>query len=178
MVFGVVCCLCGLMAAHCRCFFFSCFVLFVVLCLVDPVWHWDHHVGEEGAGCFVFLWIVPCLLSVMLWLLLVSLAGADPGWFLRGSDLIKLPYLLYVYGQTDLSKQCRHRSDAAERGVWSGSTLFATHSAILQTLTVSKMHLLKRNTVEYRYLEFQGTVWNTSRYPYLDISALQNWWKK
>ena len=28
-----------------------------------------------------------------------------------------------------------------------------------------------------RYLEFQGTVWNTSRYPYFDISDLQNWGK-
>ena len=30
------------------------------------------------------------------------------------------------------------------------------------------------NTVDSRYLEFQGTLWNTSRYPYLDISDLQN----
>ena len=27
------------------------------------------------------------------------------------------------------------------------------------------------------YLEFQGTLWNTSRYPYLDISDLQKWGK-
>ena len=40
---------------------------------------------------------------------------------LVGVDLIKLPLLLYVFGQTDLSRQCRLRSDAAERGVWSGS---------------------------------------------------------
>ena len=32
-------------------------------------------------------------------------------------------------------------------------------------------------TVDSRYLEFQGTLWNTSRYPYLDISNLQNWGK-
>ena len=30
-----------------------------------------------------------------------------------------------------LSKQCRNRSDAAERGVWSVSTLFAAHPALL-----------------------------------------------
>ena len=30
------------------------------------------------------------------------------------------------------------------------------------------------NTVDSRYLEFQGTHWNTSRYPYIDISDLQN----
>ena len=32
-------------------------------------------------------------------------------------------------------------------------------------------------TVDSRYLEFQGAFWNTSRYPYLDISDLQNWGK-
>ena len=32
-------------------------------------------------------------------------------------------------------------------------------------------------TVDSRYLEFQGTLWNTSRYPYLNISDLQNWGK-
>ena len=32
-------------------------------------------------------------------------------------------------------------------------------------------------TVDSRYLEFQGTLWNASRYPYLDISDLQNWGK-
>ena len=33
------------------------------------------------------------------------------------------------------------------------------------------------NTVDSRYLEFQGALWNTSRRPYLDISDLQNWGK-
>ena len=32
-------------------------------------------------------------------------------------------------------------------------------------------------TIDSRYLEFQGTFWNTSRYPYLVISDLQNWGK-
>ena len=62
-----------------------------------------------------------------------------------GVDLILLPYLLYVVGQTGLRKQCRPRSDAAERGVWSGSTLFATQPAILHTFTGSKMDFLKRS---------------------------------
>ena len=31
-----------------------------------------------------------------------------------------------------------------------------------------------RITVDLRYLEVQGTLCNTSRYPYLDISDLQN----
>ena len=34
------------------------------------------------------------------------------------------------------------------------------------------------NTVNSRYLEFQGTLWNTSRYPYLEISELQKWGKQ
>ena len=31
-----------------------------------------------------------------------------------GVRLIKLPYIVYVFGQTGLSKQCRPRSDAAD----------------------------------------------------------------
>ena len=54
-------------------------------------------------------------------------------FFLRGFHLIKLPYFLYVFGKTGLSKQCRPRSDSSERGVWSGSTPFATPPAILYT---------------------------------------------
>ena len=34
------------------------------------------------------------------------------------------------------------------------------------------------NTVDSLYLEVQGTLWNTSRCPYLDISDLQNWGEK
>ena len=33
-------------------------------------------------------------------------------------------------------------------------------------------------TVDSRYLEIQGTLWNTSRYPYFDISDLWNWGKQ
>ena len=32
-------------------------------------------------------------------------------------------------------------------------------------------------TVDSRYLEVEGTFWNTSRYPYFDISEVQNWGK-
>ena len=34
---------------------------------------------------------------------------------------------------------------------------------------------MDESTVNSRYLEFQGTLWNTSIYPYFDISDLQNW---
>ena len=32
----------------------------------DPVKHCDHLAGEEGAGCFAFLWSLACVLSVMV----------------------------------------------------------------------------------------------------------------
>ena len=32
-------------------------------------------------------------------------------------------------------------------------------------------------TVDFRYLEVQGTRWNTSRYPYFEISDLHSWGK-
>ena len=34
------------------------------------------------------------------------------------------------------------------------------------------------STVYSRYLEFQGTHWNTLRYPYFDISELREWGKQ
>ena len=43
------------------------------------------------------------------------------------------------------------------------------NGAILRSIT---------NTVDSRYLEFQGTHWNTLRYPYLDISELREWRKQ
>ena len=52
-----------------------------------------------------------------------------------------------------------------------------------QFLIVSQSHYLiqivgkNSNTVDSRYLEYQGTHWNTSRYPYLDISELREWEK-
>ena len=33
------------------------------------------------------------------------------------------------------------------------------------------------HTVDFRYLEVQGSLGNTSKYPYLDISDLLNWGK-
>ena len=46
--------------------------------------------------------------------------------------------LLYVFGQTDPSKQCRRKC-----GVSSGSTMFATHPAILDTTVGSKLYMFK-----------------------------------
>ena len=37
---------------------------------------------------------------------------------------------------------------------------------------------LENITVDSRYLELQGTLWNTSRYPYFVISDLRNWGKQ
>ena len=44
-----------------------------------------------------------------------------------------------IFGQTVYGKQCRPRSDAAERGVRSGSILFATHPSVFDTFSGSKM---------------------------------------
>ena len=40
-----------------------------------------------------------------------------------------------------------------------------------------RLSIIKWCTVDSRYLEVEGTLWNTSRYPYLDISDMQNWGK-
>ena len=46
---------------------------------------------------------------------------------------------------------------------------------------INKLQTLRTyagNTVDSRYLEFQGIHWNTSRYPYFDISELREWGKQ
>ena len=43
--------------------------------------------------------------------------------------------------------------------------------------TYSNIWTRQFTTSDSHYLEVQGTLWNTSGYPYLDISDLQNWWK-
>ena len=50
---------------------------------------------------------------------------------------------------------------------------FDTFSSLGVT-TTQKYNL---HTVDFRYLEVEGNLWNTSRYPYFDISDLQNWGK-
>ena len=65
----------------------------------------------------------------------------------KGLDFFKLPYVLYVFIQTSLSKQCRPRSNAAEHGVWSHSTLFTTQPAILHTFTGSNMDRSIRKSI-------------------------------
>ena len=79
-----------------------------------------------------------------------------------GVDWIKLPYILYVIGQTGLSrlsKQCKPRSDAAERGVWSGSTLFAPHPVIVYTFTGSKMDVEEKYKVKIKGCEYLGFIY-------------------
>ena len=95
----------------------------------------------------------------------VEIQGEDPEWFLRGFDLIILPYLPYVLGQTGLYKQCRPRSDAAECSIWSGTTLFVTHPAISHAVIDSKMDVLKRRimkSVPYlsNFLKISPWKWN------------------
>ena len=53
---------------------------------------------------------------------------------------------------------------------------FVLFMATLQNWIVS-VKLYVSSTVDSRYLELQGTLKNTSRYPYFDISDLQTWGK-
>ena len=48
------------------------------------------------------------------------------------SDVVAniITHLSLASHETDIGKQCRPRSDAAERGVWSGSTLLALNTGI------------------------------------------------
>ena len=50
---------------------------------------------------------------------------------------------LGIFWKRGMGKKCTPWSDAAERGVWSGSTLFANHPAVLDKSTGSKMDLFK-----------------------------------
>ena len=63
----------------------------------------------------------------------------DVFWWFRFDQIA---VLLYVFGKTSLSKQRRPRSDAAICGIWSRSTLFATHPVILYTFIGRQMDLL------------------------------------
>ena len=54
---------------------------------------------------------------------------------------MEIPYLPLVYSKY-MNKQCRPKSDATKRGIWSGSTLFATQY-FLDTLSGSPMALFK-----------------------------------
>ena len=57
---------------------------------------------------------------------------------------------------------------------------FANYVDLGQTLqnAAYNMVIMVEYTIDFRYLKFQVTLWNTSKYPYLDISDLQNWGKK
>ena len=73
-----------------------------------------------------------------------SFITSGPGLFLRGLDTqgrqlsilppfwkgIWLTHLSLASHKRDIGKPCRPRSNVAERGVWSGTTLFALRSEI------------------------------------------------
>ena len=52
-------------------------------------------------------------------------------------------------------------------------------AVVIGALRVKKnLYLLfEKDTVNSRYLEVEGTRWNTSRYPYFHISDVQKWVK-
>ena len=77
------------------------------------------------------------------------ISGVGEGEF----GLIKLPYLIYAFGQIDLNKQFRTRSDAAECG--SGlHRLPLIHN--LHTFIGSKLDLLKKKKGKEQGCEYFG----------------------
>ena len=72
--------------------------------------------------------------------------------------MVKFPVYLnrYVFvrvlGQRGLSKPSLPRSDAAERGIRSGSTLFATHPALFKT----RQHVIKGTMLVVTSCKYSG----------------------
>ena len=68
-------------------------------------------------------------------------------------------------------------------GTWHEYINYITSKAWTRIIVMRKFKFtldrqpLEKYTVDSRYLEFHGTLWNSSRYPYFDISDLQNWGK-
>ena len=62
-------------------------------------------------------------------------------------------------------------------------TILANFDLLVAQILLTKFRVrlplfrISKNTVDFRYLEFQGTLWNTWRYPNFDVSDLQNWRK-
>ena len=52
-----------------------------------------------------------------------------------------------------------------------------TYEVCLTCMIQQKNNTVIPTTVDSCYLEVEGTLWNTSRYPYSDISDVQNWGK-
>ena len=58
----------------------------------------------------------------------------------------------------------------------SKATISVRHGQLLTP--GGRVHTITDSPVDSRYLELQGTPWNTSRYPYFDIPVLRNWGKQ
>ena len=68
-----------------------------------------------------------------------------------------------------------HQCETPEWQLW--PHVNATQSRNFRSRVMHALLSLEISSVDTRYLEFQWTPWNTSRYPYFDISDLQNWGK-
>ena len=76
--------------------------------------------------------------------------------------------LIRIFTECTLNSQSCKVSSCGQRWLWS-------EWAYAQAdLSLRRVHITQGTIVDSRYLEFQGTLWDTSRYPYLDISYLQN----
>ena len=85
----------------------SCYCLIVEsdgssLALLSPSWG-----GESWLLCFVFNWFITCAVGRSSFTLPLGVVGRGGSRMISERvDLIKLPHLFYVFGQTDFSKQC------------------------------------------------------------------------
>ena len=79
------------------------------------------------------------------------------------------------YGQPSLIISILHIFTKEQILSWHGSRLIQNNINHGNNNKITTKHWTC--TVDSRYLEFQGTLWNASKNPYLDISELQNWGK-
>ena len=63
--------------------------------------------------------------------------------------IIKKNIWLFTWGQTNLSKHARLRSDPAEHGVRSGFAPLVRHPSVLYTLTTSKLESILQTHINY-----------------------------
>ena len=92
------------------------------------------------------------------------------------ADLTKLLTISSAYNNTSMTRTHNNTSMTRTHNNTSMTRTPMAHLPwLIQTLVwIPIQNHAYSNTVDSRYLEFQGTQWNTSRYPYLVISDLQN----
>ena len=134
------------------------------------------------------------LANMQLYTVIIHWRRMPPG---NASDVISVaaksptswktnPSLMATWLLCDQPHGCRHRCRRQQAIHWlSAPSLDIKRRNTSFISFTNNDNLLHRSqsfiiniTVDSRYLEFQGTHWNTSRYPYLDVSELREWVKQ